>query len=58
MKERTQGLKALRLKLRILRVGVGVHQGLALSPYLFSLVIDKITNSIQDEIPWWHVVCG
>jgi hypothetical protein len=32
-------------------VEVGVHQGLALSPYLFPKVMDEVTKEIQDEIP-------
>lgn len=35
------------------RVKVGVHQGLALSPYLFFPVMDEITKAIQGEIPWY-----
>jgi hypothetical protein len=31
-------------------IGVGVYQGLTLSPYLFSVIMDKITKEIQDEI--------
>jgi hypothetical protein len=27
-------------------------QGLALSPYLFSLVMDEVTRDIQGGIPW------
>jgi len=33
-------------------VGVGVHQGLALSPYLFSVVMREVTKEIQGEIAW------
>jgi hypothetical protein len=31
---------------------IGLHQGLALSPYIFSLVMDVVTRYIQWEIPW------
>ena len=33
-------------------ITIGLHQGSALSPYLFALVIDEITRQIQDEVPW------
>jgi len=33
-------------------IGMGLHQGSALSPFLFTLVIDELTNGIQDELPW------
>jgi hypothetical protein len=29
-----------------------LHQGSALSPYLFVLVIDEVTRDIQGGIPW------
>ena len=32
-------------------IKIGLHQGSALSPYLFTLVIDKITRDIQEDIP-------
>lgn len=31
---------------------IGLDQGLALSPYLFTLVLDELTNTIQDEVLW------
>jgi hypothetical protein len=33
-------------------INIGLHQGSALSPYLFSLVIDEVTRDIQGGIPW------
>lgn len=33
-------------------ITVGLHQGLALSPCLFVLVMDELTRSIQEEVPW------
>jgi len=30
-----------------------VHHGLALSLYLFSLVMDEITRDMQDEVHWY-----
>jgi Reverse transcriptase (RNA-dependent DNA polymerase) len=29
-----------------------LHQGSTLSPYIFTLVMDEITNDIQGDIPW------
>jgi hypothetical protein len=31
---------------------IGLHQGSALSPYIFALVMDVVTRDIQGEIPW------
>ncbi|XP_070026061.1 secreted RxLR effector protein 78-like [Nicotiana sylvestris] len=33
-------------------VKMGLHQGSALSLFLFALVMDAITNHIQGEVPW------
>ena len=33
-------------------INIGLHQGSALSPYIFALVMDLITKNIQREIPW------
>ena len=33
-------------------IRIGLHQGSALSPYLFALVMDKVTRDIQGDIPW------
>ncbi|XP_019254682.1 PREDICTED: uncharacterized protein LOC109233302, partial [Nicotiana attenuata] len=33
-------------------VVMGLHQGSALSPFLFSLVMDALTHHIQGDVPW------
>ena len=33
-------------------ITIGLHQGSALSPYIFDLVIDEVTKDIQGDIPW------
>ena len=33
-------------------INIGLHQGSALSPWLFALVMDEVTRDIQDDIPW------
>jgi Reverse transcriptase (RNA-dependent DNA polymerase) len=32
-------------------IKIGLHQGSALSPYIFTLVMDEITKDIQEDIP-------
>lgn len=45
-------VKSLVAETEDFRVRVGMHQGSALSPNLFSLIIDEIIKSIQDEVSW------
>ena len=33
-------------------VGIGLHQGSTLSPFLFTLIMDELTKGIQDGLPW------
>jgi len=33
-------------------IGRGLHQDSALSPFLFTVVMDELTRGIQDELPW------
>ena len=33
-------------------VRVGLHQGSALSPYLFDLIIDVVSEEVRGEPPW------
>jgi hypothetical protein len=33
-------------------INIGLHQGSALSPYLFALVMDEVTRDIQCGISW------
>jgi len=32
-------------------IDIGLHQGSALSPFLFTIVMDELTKEMQDEIP-------
>jgi hypothetical protein len=34
-------------------INIGLHQGSALSPYLFALVMDEVTRDIEGGIPWF-----
>ena len=34
------------------KVGVGLHQGSALSPFLFAMIIDRLTEDIRKDAPW------
>ena len=34
------------------KVGVGLHQGSALSPFLFAIIMDKLTEDIRKDAPW------
>jgi hypothetical protein len=38
--------------INVFPINIGLHQGLALNPYLFALVIDEVTRDIQGDIPW------
>ncbi|GJX62682.1 putative pre-mRNA-processing factor 6-like [Tanacetum coccineum] len=31
---------------------VGLHQGSAINPYLFALILDELSRGIQESIPW------
>ena len=34
------------------KVGVGLNQGSALSPFLFAIIMDKLTEDIRKDAPW------
>ena len=34
------------------KVKVGLHQGLALSPFLFAVIMDRLTDEVRREPPW------
>ena len=34
------------------KVGVGLHQGSALSPFLSAIIIDRLTEDIRKDAPW------
>ena len=34
------------------KVGVGLHKGSAFSPFLFVIIMDKLTEDIRKDAPW------
>ncbi|KAI5089891.1 hypothetical protein C0J45_20026 [Silurus meridionalis] len=46
------------------KVEVGLHQGLALSPFLFAVVMDRLMDEVRQDSPWTMmfaddiVICG
>ena len=34
------------------KVNIGLHQGSALSPFLFAVVMDRLTDEVRREPPW------
>ena len=34
------------------KVKIGLHQGLALSPFLFAVIMDRLTDEVRRESPW------
>ena len=46
------------------KVEVGLHQGSALRPFLFAMVMDRLTDEVRKESPWtmmfadYIVVCS
>ena len=34
------------------KVKVGMHQGLVLSPFLFAVIMDRLTDKVRREPPW------
>eukprot|EP00268_Persea_americana_P005686 TRINITY_DN11935_c0_g1_i1.p1 TRINITY_DN11935_c0_g1~~TRINITY_DN11935_c0_g1_i1.p1 ORF type:complete len:104 (+),score=8.56 TRINITY_DN11935_c0_g1_i1:358-669(+) len=53
----------IKIKLKCVRIACGgtsrfpmtidLHLGLALIPYLFTLIMDELIAHIQEEIPWF-----
>ena len=39
-------------------VKVGLHQGSALSPCLFAMMMDRMTDEIREEAPWTMMFLG
>ena len=48
----TTQVKSTVGKTGMFNVRVGLHQGSALSPYIFDLIMDVITSEVRDGVPW------
>ena len=40
------------------KVGVGLQQGSALIPFLFAIIMDKLTEDIRKDAPWEMLFAG
>lgn len=40
------------------KVGVGLHEGSALSPYLFAMVMHRLTDAVRQASPWTMMFAG
>ena len=38
------------------KVSVGLYQGSALSPFLFTIIMDKLTEDIRKDAPWYMLL--
>ena len=38
-------------------INIGLHQGSALNPFLFAIVMDELIKELQDEVPWCMFFC-
>ena len=45
-------LKSKRGIIEQFEVGIGLHQGSALSPFLFIMLVDTISQDVRTELPW------
>ena len=34
------------------KINFGLHQGLALSPFLFAIIMDKLMENLRKDAPW------
>ena len=63
-KAKIQSSKNNVLNILLITVGVGLHQGSSLSPYLFAMIMDVLAHGIKDLSPWCTlyaddiVLCG
>ena len=48
----TTRVKSKRGMSEHVEVGIGLHQGSALSPFLFIMLIDTISQDVRTELPW------
>ena len=48
----TTCLKSRRGTSEHFEVGIGLHQGSALSPFLFIMLVGTISHDVRNELPW------